>query len=378
MSKTKTEKRVFATHITSPAGKRIYLRAGSKEELEQKKLEAKIAMRAGVDLTDETTFADYARLWLVAYKKKTLRPASYITLETQLEGHVIPFFGDVRVKDVKPLMIQAFLNEIAPYSKSLKDKCFGLVKSIFAAAVDDGLILRTPVRADMKIVPSPSKEEEPLTDEQARRLLDAVNGSRAYTFCLIALSTGMRRGEILALKWENVDFDENVIRVRHNKSFTMKDGDAPVTELLKTEAARRDLPMSPLLREHLLSVRDKSPFVLHMENGKSLSKSAFRTVWKNIDRRTAGKGDVPRQLGESYGGVRVTLDFDVHPHLLRHTFITKLFEEGLDIKQVQYLAGHSTPEMTMKVYTHYRAKQRAAGTHEQVCSALNFLAAPAV
>ena len=68
----------------------------------------------------------------------------------------------------------------------------------------------------------------------------------------------------------------------------------------------------------------------------------------------------------------------MHPHLLRHTYITQLFEAGLDIKQVQYLAGHSKPEMTMRVYTHYRQKQRAGETREKVHAALNYLSEEAM
>lgn len=375
MTKKKASPKIFATHITTPTGDRVYLRAKTKEELEEKVLEAKLQLRAGVDIAQDTTFADYAQMWLRAYKKDKLRPSSYTILETNLRLHVIPYFSDRKLRDIKPLHVQFFLNSISGYSKSLQEKCLQIVKGVFQSAVDNGLIPRSPVLKETKVAAEGPKEEEALTNEQAVALLEALEGTRVYLFCLIALSTGMRRGEILGLMWEDIDFEKNVIRVTHNKSFAMHDLDAPVTELLKTEAARRVLPMSVLLREQLLQeqAKTKGPFVVAMKDGSSLTKSAFRSLWKLVERRTAGEGSVPRELGQKYGKVAATLDFSVHPHQLRHTYITQLFEAGLDIKQVQYLAGHAKPEMTLRVYTHYRQKQRATETHAQVCASLNYL-----
>ena len=374
-TKKRANPKVHATHVTTPTGERVYVRGRSKEELSQKVLQAKIELHAGVDITNDVTFRDYAPVWLKAYKKGKVRETTYDLNDAILTKHVIPFFGDVLLKDIKSTHIQLFLTSITQYSKSLQDKCFRLVRNILQAAVDDGLIVKSPVRKDDKVSAESAPEEEPLTDEQARRLLEAVEGMQAHIFCLLALSTGLRRGELLGLMWEDIDFEENVIHVKHNKAFPMKASDAPVTELLKTDAARRDLPVGQYLREYLLNLREgtNSPYVLHMADGKSLSRSAFRSMWRAVERRTAGKGEVGRELGASYGRVKVTLDFDVHPHLLRHTYITKLFEEKVDLKQVQYLAGHSTPEMTLRVYTHYRKKQRAKETHAQVCDAVAYL-----
>ena len=64
-----------------------------------------------------------------------------------------------------------------------------------------------------------------------------------------------------------------------------------------------------------------------------------------------------------------TLDFHVHPHQLRHTYITRLFESGLDIKEIQYLAGHATVNMTLRVYTHYQHESRQQSTAQKVCAA---------
>ena len=87
-----------------------------------------------------------------------------------------------------------------------------------------------------------------------------------------------------------------------------------------------------------------------MENHQPLTKSSYKSMWKLIE----------RELPEAH----------VTAHILRHTYITRLFEAGLDIKEVQYLAGHSTVDMTLRVYTHYDRRSREAQTAEKVRNAL--------
>lgn len=351
---TKVKKR-YATHLTTPTGERLYLSARSQKELDQKLCQARMELSAGVNPADAPTFHEYALLWLKTYKSPPkLRQSSYEIVRHNLEAHVDSFFGHMKLRDITPMHVQAWLNTIAGYSNSLQSKCTQIVKSIFRTAVDNGLIIKSPVTSDVKPGGAKAREEEPLTNEQAKDLLDAVRDTRAYTLCLIALSTGMRRGEILGLMWEDIDWRNNVIHVTHNKSFPASASDAPVTELLKTDAARRDLPMSKALKAHLASEKlaSASPYVLSMSDGRSLTRSSFRKTWRIVSRAS-------ERLG-----------FSCHPHLLRHTFITMMFETGLDLKQVQYLAGHSTPDMTLRVYTHYRRRSREAETADKVSGAV--------
>lgn len=274
--------------------------------------------------------------------------------------------------------IQMFLSTIAHLSRSVQSKCLQMVRAILRTAEDNGLIAKSPVRKEDTVSGSAPEEEEALSNEQARALLSAVRDTRAYPFCLIALSTGMRRGEILGLMWEDIDFNEGVINVTHNKAYLGNSNDAPVTTVLKTDAARRRIPVPPVLMAYLEQERkaSDSPYVLSMGNGNSLTKASFRKLWAIVEARSAVGG---RQLGDKvqgsqFGPTTVTLDFSCHPHQLRHTYITQLFEAGMDIKQVQYLAGHSTPEMTLRVYTHYRRRSREAETALKVKFATNYLA----
>lgn len=353
-------KKKFATHVTLPSGRRVYISAKSKSELNEKVARAKLEAGAGVDVGNDVMFSDYAMTWANAYKKPKLRPNSYSTLLANLNNHVIPFFQDMRVRDIKPMHIQLFLGTISHLSQSVQKKCWQILGAILRTAADNGIIMKSPVQQDDRPEGEAPKEVEPLSCEQARALLKAVRGTRAYTFCFIALSTGLRRGEILGLMWEDIDLKTGILTVRHNKVFPANKNDAPVTTLLKTEAAHRRIPMPTSLRTFLEQerARSSSPYVLSMENGNSLTKSSFRRLWSAVEVRTVRDG---RPLGTMVPGgregpIKVSLDFPCHPHQLRHTCITQWVESGMKVKQAQYLAGHSTLEMTLRVYSHYRQK----------------------
>lgn len=139
----------------------------------------------------------------------------------------------------------------------------------------------------------------------------------------------MRRGEILGLQWDDIDFAAKMIHVRHNAVLGRYK--TSVSDMLKTNAGRRSVPLSTELEKYLQEqqTRSKSKYVLCLRNNKVMTLSSFRSMWKLIE----------RELPEHH----------ITAHLLRHTYITRFFEAGLDVKEIQYLAGHSTMDMTLRV-----------------------------
>lgn len=109
--------------------------------------------------------------------------------------------------------------------------------------------------------------------------------------------------------------------------------------------------------------------MLHMDNGGALSQTSFSNLWDMVRRRTV---DNPNDLGTPARNSKMvrSLDFHVTPHQLRHTYITRLFESGLDIKEIQYLAGHTAIDMTLRVYTHYQHESHRKETAKKFCEAL--------
>lgn len=242
-------------------------------------------------------------------------------------------------------------------SKSLNDKAKCVLNAIFEAAQGDGVILRSPMTKTLSIGGVKAEEKEALTQEEADALLDAlaqseVSGAKnCWLFCFLGLKTGLRRGELCGLMWSDIDLEAAELTVRHNCIWTKNVG-LEISDNLKTPAARRSIPLSPSVVSALRRERkaSNSLYVFHCKDGQPISQSAFRKMWEHTKK----------------AGLAVTLT----PHILRHTYCTRLFELGFDIKEIQYLMGHSKPDMTLRIYTHYSKKSRYADTADRIRAAL--------
>nr|WP_325204288.1 tyrosine-type recombinase/integrase [uncultured Oscillibacter sp.] len=336
--------------VQLPDGTRKYFRAKTQEELDEKVLKAQILVKSGVDICSEETFAHFSQLWYDLYKKPYLRENSLNSIKYVLNQHILPYIGGCLLREINPMQIQSIMAGLSGKSNSLQAKVLMNLRSIFNVAMENGLVAKSPVSTMLKPTGKATQEKETLTAGECQALLSRVQNTRARTFLLTALHTGMRRGEILGLQWKDIDFKAKVIHVQHNA--VVKEGETKVSGEMKTKAAKRNIPLSEEL-EAWLSERKKtshSQYVIAMEDHKPLTKSSYRSMWKLIER------ELP--------------DRHVTAHILRHTYITRLFEAGLDIKEIQYLAGHSTIDMTLKVYTHYDRRSREAKTAEKVREAL--------
>ena len=368
--------KLFTATLTLPDGTRKYFRGKTKAEAERKKTEAKYLLGLGIRITDTTTFGEFAELWYNVYKKPRLKsPNSRAETLNILNNHLLPYLTYYTLKEITPAHIQQAMNALEGKSQTLNKKSMQYLRSIFQTAVDNGLLYKSPVTKSIKAEGRETAEKVPLTTEQAQVLLSAVRDTRAFPFVFLGLNTGLRRGELLGLMWEDIDLDAGMIHVTHNAVFDKNQ--VIVSDDLKTTAARRSVPLPLPLTTYLRQrkVDSNSEYVIPMLNGEPMTKNAFRAMWRIVEQRTAGEG---KELGKSprnHGQVVYSLDFHVTPHLLRHTYITRLFDAGLDIKEVQYLAGHKTPDLTLKVYTHYMLEQRKAQTAEKIHSGFGPVAA---
>ena len=349
----KTDKKKYnylTKTIQIPDGTRKYIRAKTKAELNEKVLKAQILVNSGVDICSEETFGHFAQMWFDLYKKPSLRENSLTTIRYVLNQHILPLIGGYRLRDITPMHIQAIMASLSGKSNSLQSKVLIHLRSIFKAAQENGLVAKSPVSSMLRPGGKKTAEKVALTPEEGRLLIERVNNPRAHTFLLIALQTGMRRGEILGLMWEDIDFTKRLIHVRHNA--ILGKGATTIQDALKTSAGRRDLPLTDDLEEWLTKYkqRSRSKFVLAMKNGKPLTQSAYKSMWNLVE----------RELPETH----------VTAHILRHTYVTRLFEAGLDIKEIQYLVGHSSVDMTLRVYTHYDRRTREGKTAEKVREAM--------
>lgn len=333
--------------MTLPDGRRKYFRGSTKKEAEKKRDEAKLSLAMGVNIGDNTTVKELVETWLKDYKEGEVREVSYLNLSYMLNAHLIPALGAMKVRDVKPAHIKRFVNGLSSLSKGTQKNILGATKSVFNLAVENEIILRNPCAKSIRPAGEEPKEKNPLTPEQSEMLLSRARGTSLYLFVLLGLYTGMRRGELLGLQWQDVDFKEGTVSVRRTVATTNRRKGGELSTTLKTDAAFRTIPLPWFVVEDLRAakVESKSVFIVHDIRGNHFSFPALMQHWNKI---LAG------------------LPFEATPHLMRHTRVTRWFEQGLDVKEIQYLAGHSTLDMTLGTYTHYQTELRMKGTAEKI------------
>jgi len=345
-------------------GKYTTLRAATVPEMDNlirqktKEREAALKQKAPGSMTVSELTTRWLRVasdGLTLYGEKALANSA---------RHIMTALGDREIASIVPADIDDLVLNLPGSSKSGREKVLATMRRICQYAMDNGYILRDPT-ARKKAGGKDADEVTPLTREQQTILLDAVKGTRAYLLCLLILRTGLRPEEARGLTWDAIDFDNATLQVQKTVIF---DGNHPiVSKDLKTLSARRKLPIPRDLLEALKQERESSTcdYILAGNRGP-MSRQEFQNTWKLVRNRTR-RPDEP--LCNRNTKVQRTITFPVKPYQLRHTYITELCahsaETGLDIKTIQYLAGHANPQITLNIYAHVIA-ERQQDTAEKV------------
>lgn len=358
----------YRTTITGADGNRIMLYAKTREELYDKEVTA-IEQRNNFSPRRKTpTVAEYCEKWLVM-QSANVRATTLTDYTSKVRRHIIKELGDKQMVDVTLDDIQMALVPVSKKSASVYKSVVILYKSIFRAAQESRIIQSNPtIYLSAKGGGVPQGEKTALTDEQAKRLLDAIRGLPPYVFVMLGLYAGLRREEILGLKWDSVYLDADAPYLTVRRAWHTENNRPIILTELKTPAAERNIPLPVCLAECLreAKVNTTSEYVVSNREGGPLSYTQFKRLWQYIVTRTIkervyyrnenGKRvahTVKPVLGEKAahnGKVVYSLDFEVTPHQLRHTYITNLIYASVDPKTVQYLAGHQTSKITMDIY----------------------------
>ena len=301
----------------------------------------------------KTKFSDYIVQWRRIFK--TGKAATYEVFMDAKQSVLLKWFGDKYIEDITPTDVQDFLSHRAKtYKKATVKADWAMLKEVLDSAVSDDLIIKNPAKD--KRVHNPAKAGEgtaPLTREQIASIQKAIpelDDSRER--CLIALLayTSMRREEVLGLMWENINFETRMIEI---KQAVVHPVNVAVTKETKNEFSVRPFPMCDQLYNILLGCRKQRGYVISKEDGSPVSQVTYRRLWDSL------KSHI-----ELYGMTAINF---------RTTFATMMVASGVDIKTTQALMGHSTPEMTLKVY----AKKEESRLPDAVRKMETFLAGSA-
>lgn len=349
--------------IKDERGVYIAVYAKTPQELAQKVAERTAEIERRKQLAENPLVWQYAQTWYKLYTPR-LSDSRKSDYAIAINRHICPVIGTRHMLDVTPGDIADVMLACADLSRSSQDKIVCALKKIFAAGEKAGVVRVNPC-VDLRAGGKRAAEKEALTRQQMRTLEDAVAGTRIYPFVMIGLYAGMRREEILGLQWDCVHLDGAAPYISVRRALRWVHNQPVVSDELKSAAARRDVPIPPTLVGCLADLQRTATgdYVISSSDGQPWSMTAYRNAWRYITRRQTGTakrtehGETvlrEKKLGETVRNskVQITIDFDVTPHILRHTYITNLILSGANVKVVQYLAGHSKVETTLNIYTH--------------------------
>ena len=350
----------YRKKIKGPDGKYVAVYGRTLAELAEKVTVKQNELAAASDLPPAELYVfEYAAAW---YRRRAphLSESMRKAYQHEINSVICPVIGSKLIREISSDDLADVMATRADKSRSSQKKTVMVIKQIFDAALEAGVIDKLPsrkLRAEGK-APQPRRA---LTKDQEKVLLQTVAGLPIEPFVMIALYAGLRREEILGLRWDCVDLGEDAPHITVRRALRWANNHTPeISEILKTDAAARTVSIPDVLAKYLAGMRralacaDEAKIlkrcVIAQADGSPLTYSAFRSRWYAIEARSTASG---RELGAKIRNKKiwVTIDFPVSPHTLRHTYITRLILGGVDLKRVQYLAGHADPKVTIAIYT---------------------------
>ena len=196
----------YRTRITDADGKRVALYGRTREELYDKVEEAKRQIEDCTFRRSTPTVAEYCEKWLLM-QSSSIRVTTLNDYKSKVKNYIVKQLGDMYMADVTADDVKLALVAASRRSSSVYRSVNMLIKCIFASALDSHIIDYNPTLNISAKGGIPQKERDALTDEQVKQLLDAIKGLPPYVFVMLGLYAGLRREEILALKWDSVYFD---------------------------------------------------------------------------------------------------------------------------------------------------------------------------
>ena len=296
-------------------------------------------------------FADYLVQWL-EIAKSTVKLTTYSSYKGLSESQIIPYFRSLGVTlgDLKAVHIQSFYQkQLERVKPNTVIHYHAIIHRALKYAVKTDLIDVNP--ADK--VDRPKKNEFTgnfCSREEMNALFDAVRGNKIEVPVMLAAFYGLRRSEVVGLKWDAVDFEQNTLEIRHTVATVRLDGKKVIVEsdTTKTKASKRTLPLVPVFRERLLALQEEQK-----ENRKLCGRSYNKKYDGYICVDPMGNLLLPNALSDSFQ--LVLRDYNLRRirfHDLRHTFATRALERGMDYKTLSAILGHYSVAFTMDTYVH--------------------------
>ncbi len=335
----------WVAEVSIGPGKRKKFRFKTKQEAIKKKNEALRELEHKTLATGpQRKLGDYLEDWIENVHKDNLRISTYVKYKKHIK-YIVSDLGHVWLQKLTPEQVARF------YTKKMKDglssKTVHGIHGVLKLALDNAVRWNYVSKNVCDLVKPPrvvSREVVPLDIEQARMLLESVREHRLEVLLTMAVVTGMRRGELLALTWSNIDFERHSLQVVHTVDYIPKYGYVQTEP--KTKAGKRLIRLPTFLMDMLE--------VHRVQQQEQCSKVG--AAWENRDLVFPDlKGGYfnPNYLLRVFKKILENAGVPhMHFHDLRHSAATILLCMGINIKVIQSLLGHSDISITLGLYSH--------------------------
>ena len=305
-------------------------------------------------------FADWLDYWYETHCKPNIRTSTQSGYEDRIRLHIKPELGEIPLNRLTQNDLQQFYARLKKsgrktrteyYGEGLSDRmvrmCHATCRSALQRAVQDGLIRTNPAEG-CKLPPKKAREMQVLARDELQRFLIQAKAEGYYELFLLDLATGLRRGELLALQWDDLDFETGVLTI--SKQVSLVRGKI-VMSVPKTKSSIRKLVLPPavvqVLREYRESVHSRWMFPSPVLE------------------------DLPLNPGSVYDRLQLILEHanckQVRFHDLRHTFATLALQNGMDVKTLSAMLGHVSAATTLDIYTHSTSDMQHAAARKIDC-----------
>lgn len=343
--------------------KRVHVRADTKKEFDAKKLKLKEQEKRGIDLTQNTTFGYWAMQWLEQTKlNQGLSKGTEDCYKASVKM-LVDKFKATEFRQLTMNVFQCFINDLSRCNPNtgqpMSARYLRLIKStakdisLYASGCHvDGVsaFYNVSIPHDAR-----KKEVTALTEEQINMIVSTPD--EMQLFAMIGLFSGLRRGEILALQWKHIDLEKPCIRME--QSIAYNNNEPVIKPGGKTVNATRTVYIPPVLKRYLLDYKNNldvypapNAFVCANKDGNPYTLAEFRNRWHKYNMRLnldfGGFDFVP--ANQNIEKLPMKID-PIDTHQLRHTFATLCYLEDLSVADTMQLLGHSTPNVTIGIYT---------------------------
>jgi integrase len=325
----------------------------TRRECADKLKEILADQQKGTLLTDtkRQTVTQYLDDWLLNSVKPTVRASTYASYKQLCALYIIPSLGRIQLTQLAPQQIRAFLNELSKRQgvrtgKALSARtvqyCHAILRRSLGQAVRLGLLARNPV-ALIDPPKATRSEAKYLTPDQARTFLASVKGDRLECLYTLAITLGLRRGELLGLTWDSIDTGECILAV--SKTLQRVEGKLqfvdPKTARSKRVVVLSNAAMTALKAHRIRQLEERLLAGSRWEE--------YNLVFPNTEGKPYDGGNMVKEFHKALK--RASLP-DTNFHSLRHTCASLLLAQGVHMRVVMELLGHSQIAMTMDLYSH--------------------------